>query len=57
MPKFKVEMIRIGYAFTTVEIEADDILEAREKASENAGNYDYTEKDATHETGTATRIE
>lgn len=26
MPKFKVELTRIGYSHTTVEIEADDFL-------------------------------
>lgn len=56
MPKFRVDLVRIGYSHTTVEIEADDIFEARAIAGENAGNYDYTEKDADHQVGTATEI-
>jgi len=56
MPKFKVRVIKISYAQNTVEIEADDMFEARVKAYESAGNYDYTEYDANHEVDTVTEI-
>jgi hypothetical protein len=56
MPKFRVDITRIGYAHTTIDIEADDIFEAREQAKETAGNYSYSEKSADYEVGTATEI-
>jgi hypothetical protein len=56
MPKFKVDITRIGYGHATIEIEADDLFDAREKAHEAAGNYSYSEKSADYEVGTATEI-
>jgi hypothetical protein len=46
MPKFIVSMRRTGYAFRDIEVEAGDYNEAREKAYDEAGDYDYSEKDA-----------
>lgn len=57
MPRFKVDITRTGYSYTTIEIEANDILAAREKAQDTAGNYSYSEKSADYEVGTATKIE
>jgi|ERR1044072_3162543 hypothetical protein len=56
MPKFKVDITRTSYAYTTVEIIAKDVFEAREVAQDTAGNYSYNEKDADYEVGTATEI-
>ena len=56
MPKFKVDITRTSSAHTTIEIEADDIFEARLKAQDTAGDYTYNEKDADYEVGTATEI-
>lgn len=56
MPRFKVDITRIGYAYTTVEIEADDLFDAREKAQNTAGDYSYSEKSADYEIGTAMGI-
>lgn len=57
MPKFKVDITRIGYGYTTIEIDASDVLAAREKAQETAGNYSYSEKTAEYEVGTAALIQ
>jgi hypothetical protein len=56
MSKFKVDITRTSNAHTTIEIEADDIFEARLKAQDTAGDYTYNEKDADYEVGTATEI-
>lgn len=56
MPRFKVDITRIGYGHTTIELDAEDILKAREIAQETAGNYSYTEKSADYEVGTAIEI-
>lgn len=49
MPKFKVEITRIGYGCKTVEIEAKDEDEAHKLALEQAGNHLYTEKTSEYE--------
>ncbi len=49
MPKFKVEMCRIGYGFKTFEVEASTRFDAEEKAYEDAGNYEYPEKSSNYE--------
>lgn len=56
MPKFKVDITRISYAHTTIEIEADDLFEAREIAQNTAGDYLYTEKSADYEVGETREI-
>lgn len=44
MPEFTVEIVRIGYASKTINIDADSLEEAESIARENAGNYDgYSE--------------
>lgn len=49
MKKYEVSVTRIGYAHTTIEVEAENELEAKEKAIEMAGNYDFSEHDADYE--------
>jgi len=49
MPKFMVEVTRIGYACKTFEIEADNEDAAHEKALAQAGNHLYTEKSSEYE--------
>jgi len=49
MPKYKVNMCRISYAFHTIEIEANNVKEAREKAMDESGEYDYSEKTVEYE--------
>lgn len=44
MPKFIVSMRRTGYAYRDIEVEAGDYKEARRKAYDEAGDYDYSEK-------------
>ena len=46
---FDVEVQRIGYGFRTLRIEAATAEEAREKALDIAGNFDYTEKESRYE--------
>lgn len=49
MPKFKVEICRIGYAFKTIEVNAPTGVEAASAAQSQAGNLEYNEKSATYE--------
>jgi len=44
--KYSINLVRIGYAFTSVEVEATSQREAEEKALDMAGDLDYSEKDA-----------
>jgi len=50
MPKFKVTVCRISYAFNDVIIEADTIKEAKEIALDESGHHEYSEKHANYET-------
>jgi len=43
---FEVDICRIGYGYRTVNVRAVSMAEAREKAEENAGSWDYSEKDS-----------
>lgn len=43
MPKYEIEVCRIGYAVRTIEIEAENASDAAAKALESAGNYDFNE--------------
>lgn len=49
MEKFKVEVLRIGYATKEIEVEAETQEEANEKALDDAGNYEFSEKQAEYE--------
>lgn len=51
MPKYKVEICRIGYAFKIVEVEAADRVEAASLARARAGDHTYQERDAKYEVG------
>lgn len=47
--KFIVQMTRIGYAFAEIEVEAESMLEARDKALDEAGGHTYSEKTSDYE--------
>lgn len=42
--KFNVHVMRIGYAFRIIQVEAKNPKEAEELALEEAGNHEYSEK-------------
>jgi len=44
--KFSINLVRIGYAFASVEVEATSLEDAESKALDMAGDLDYHEKDA-----------
>ena len=44
--KYSVEICRTSYAFTTIEVEAESEEEAEDLAYDEAGNHDFSEKDA-----------
>lgn len=46
MPTFNVAVTRIGYATKNFEVEADTQEEANEKALEEAGNHEFSEKES-----------
>lgn len=41
---FKIEVMRIGYGYTTINVEAESQAEADKLALEEAGSHSYTEK-------------
>lgn len=48
MPKFTATVCRTGYGFRTISVEADNSEEAQEKILDEAGNYEYSEKDSNY---------
>lgn len=46
MKKYSVDVCRIGYAYATIEVEAENETDAMELAVEQAGDYEFSEKDA-----------
>jgi len=46
--KFKVEVCRTGFSFTTIEVEAKNKKEAKKQAVEQAGDHEFSEKDANY---------
>lgn len=44
--KFFITVCRTSYAFHTIEVEAEDLNEAENKALEEAGDHEYLEKSA-----------
>jgi hypothetical protein len=46
LKKYKVKVCRISYAHRDLEVEATNIREARQKALDEAGNYEFSEHDA-----------
>jgi len=46
MPKYKGTVCRTSYSFRTIEVEADNDEQAKEKILDEAGNHEYSEKDA-----------
>ena len=49
MPKFTIEMSRIGYSFATIEVEAESLEAARAQALDEAGSHEYPETSAEFE--------
>jgi uncharacterized protein YlbG (UPF0298 family) len=43
---YTVQICRVSYSFATVEVEADSMDEAKDKALDDAGDLFYSEKDA-----------
>ena len=55
--KFEVEVTRVAYAHRTFVIEAASEEKARCIAEEQAGNYEFSEKDSEYFAGPARKIE
>jgi len=49
MPKFKVHAIRTSYAVAEIEVEADNIIQARVEAYGVLGDHLYNEKTAEYD--------
>lgn len=54
--KYQVSLVRIGYGFNTIEIEAESEGEARDKALDQAGDHEYSEKTAEYDIDTIEEI-
>ena len=50
MKTYTVNVVRIGYGFGQITVNADSVKEARKLALEKAGNYIYNEKSAEYKT-------
>jgi hypothetical protein len=46
MPRFKFAVLRVSYAWATIEMDGDDETDARKKVQEVTGDHTYNEKDA-----------
>ena len=46
MKKYKLEICRVSYAHNTINIEANSEEEAKTKALDEAGDHNYSEKNA-----------
>lgn len=44
--KFTVQVCRISYAFTEIEVEAKSAKQAKDLALDESGDHNYSEKDA-----------
>lgn len=49
--KFKVNICRIGYSHKEIEVEAENEEQAKEKALDTAGNFEFSENHADYEAG------
>jgi hypothetical protein len=49
MKKYKITVLRIGYAFKEIEVEADSQEEAKAAALEVAGGEEFSENNAEYE--------
>jgi len=57
MPRFKVKICRLSFAFKTVEVEADDILEAQQRAFDAAKSYRYRRANTQYEIDSSYQVE
>lgn len=46
MAKYDVNLLRTGFSFATITVDADSCKEAEQKALEEAGDHEYSEKNA-----------
>jgi hypothetical protein len=49
MAKFKVMVLRAGYASREIEVDADNKIQAELRALDDAGNYEFSEHDCEYE--------
>lgn len=49
MEKFIIPVVRIGYGFANIEVDANSQEEAEEKALDIAGDHEFTEKSSDYE--------
>lgn len=54
MKTYTVQLVRTSYQFTDVEVIANSAQEAADYALDNAGDYDYSEKDCEYSIGFVT---
>ena len=56
MKKFIVNIVRTSYSFKDIEVEAENEEQAKEKALEKAGDYEFSEKSADYTAEGITKI-
>lgn len=47
--QFNIEVIRTGFGFKTIMVEAENLREAEDKALEEAGDHEYSEKSSEYD--------
>jgi len=57
MPKFSVNVVRIGYASMDIEVEADTEELAMDKALDTAGNHLFSEHSSEYEAESVVRVD
>lgn len=56
MPKYQVNVTRIGYSCRTIEVEAKSEKDAEDKAIDEAGSHDFSEHDSKYESEGAIEV-
>lgn len=49
MPKFEIDVTRVGVGFATISVEADSLKDAQQRALDEAGNHEFSEKASEYE--------
>jgi hypothetical protein len=56
MNTYDVKVIRTGYATRTDRVEANTLEEAKQKALDRAGDFEYSDNTSEYEIGAVTKI-
>jgi hypothetical protein len=49
VPQFEIDVTRVGVGFATISVEADSLQDAQQRALDEAGNHEFSEKASEYE--------